>query len=374
MKIWLYYAKSGGGHKAPAEALAKDLKKLYPETETKLVDLAEKASVFFRASIENGYTLLSHHLEWLYAFIFQINNFGAVIKIENLLADFFVKPAIKAQLVVDAPDVVVSTHFLVSPVLCALKELKKNIPVFVLVTDPHSASPVWFNQKNVNYIVYSEEIKKIAVKRGVAEERVAVFNQIANHSTPVLNSEQKNSIKKELDIDVGKKFILMIGGAEGFPNGEKIYEALLKSKPDAEVVAILGNNKKQENNFSELSKKYSFGKVLGWVEEPMAILGTADLLITKAGAGVVWESLLLKKPLLIAHYIYGQERGNMEYVVANSFGWYQKNPEKIAKKVKEVIKDQEIEDAVKKIESFKFVPGNNDVANYIYRIATERGS
>jgi processive 1,2-diacylglycerol beta-glucosyltransferase/1,2-diacylglycerol 3-beta-galactosyltransferase len=373
MKIWLYYAKSGGGHKAPAEALARDLKKNFPEIETKFIDLAEEASIFFRGAIESGYVLLSHHLPWLYAFIYSINNSNFVIKVECFLADIFVKPSIKARLVVDSPDAVVATHFLISPLKAALRDLKKQIPIFVLVTDPYSVSPIWFVNKELNYIVYSDVAKQIAIKCGVPSGNIHVFRQIINHDLPVLSNEQIKGVKLKYGIDPLKKMVLIIGGANGLPKGEKIFDAVLKEKINCETVAVLGTNKKQEKNFLNISKiNGNSGKVLGWVDNLIDLIAVSDLVITKAGAGVVWESLLLKKPLLIVHHIFGQEKGNMEYVVKNGFGWYLKKPPEIVKKIHEVVEGNLGEEAAKKIESFGLAVGNNDVANYIYRTLTEQ--
>lgn len=372
MKIWLYYAKSGGGHKAPAEALARDLKKLYPEVDTKLVDLAEKASVFFRGAIESGYVLLSHHIPWLYAFIYSINNSQFVIKIECKLADWFVKPSMKAQMVVDSPDAIIATHFLVSPLLKAMKELRKQIPIFIVVTDPYSVSPIWFVHKDLHYIVYSDVAKEIGINCGVPKENISVFKQIVNHDIPKLNEEQKIEVKKRLGIDPLKKVVLMMGGANGLPDGEQFFDKILKAKIGGEVVAVLGTNKKQEQIFKKISEKNgNSGKVLGWVGDLTGLMAISDLVISKAGAGVVWESLLLKKPLLIVHYIFGQEKGTMEYVVNNGLGWYQTKPDAAVEKIREVIDGELGKKTCERIESFKLTSGNYDIVNHIFRTLTE---
>jgi hypothetical protein len=69
----------------------------------------------------------------------------------------------------------------VSPLCKALKELKWNIPIYILVTDPYSVSPVWFYNRDLFYIVYSEEAKKLAIGFGVPKEKVFVFKQIVNY-------------------------------------------------------------------------------------------------------------------------------------------------------------------------------------------------
>ncbi|MFA6105547.1 MAG: glycosyltransferase [Patescibacteria group bacterium] len=373
MKIWLYYAKSGGGHKAPAEALASDLKRLYPGTETKLIDMADQASVFFRLIIENGYVLLVQNLTWIYAVIYTINNSRLVVKLENFLTNLFLKSLIKARLVVDKPSGVVSTHFLVSPISSALKDLKMDIPIYIIVTDPFSVSPIWFYNKNLHYIVYSDAAKQIALANGVSPEKVVVFHQIVNHPTKILLAEEVAKVKNKYQINERKKIILMIGGANGLPKGEKIFELILKNKINAEVVAVCGTNKRQAKNFHSIKQKYnSEAKIMGWVDNLSELMGAADLVITKAGAGVIYESLLLQKPLLITHFIFGQEKGTMEFVVKNGLGWYFTDSELIIKKVKDVIDGEDGKKILMANEKIKFRSGNEEIVNYLYRSISEQ--
>lgn len=372
MKIWLYYAKSGGGHKAPAEALSLGLKKLYPGTETKLIDMAEQASVFFKATIEDGYVLLSHHLPWIYAIIYTINNSKLVISFENFLANIFIKSSIKSQLVRDKPDGIVATHFLVSPLCKALDELKLNIPIFILVTDPFSVSPVWFYNKKLSYIVFSETAKEIALKNGIPPGKVVVFKQIVNHPIENIDANKIAEIKNKYGISENKKTIVIIGGANGLPRGERIFDLLLKININAEILAICGDNLVQKENFEKIAKKYlNRAKILGWVDDLPQLIAAADLVISKAGAGVVWETILLKKPLLISHFIFGQEKGTMEFVVKNGLGWYETSPGKISRMVKNFIGGQTKLNIAEAVDRLKLRAGNEDIVNFIYRSITE---
>ena len=83
MKLWFYYVKAGGGHKAPAEALAAEFRRVYPETKIELVDLAEKAELFFKCAIEDGYIMLIHRLPWLYALFYRLNSWRKVVVADN---------------------------------------------------------------------------------------------------------------------------------------------------------------------------------------------------------------------------------------------------------------------------------------------------
>ncbi len=373
MKIWFYYAKSGGGHKAPAEALASEFRKLYPEEKIKLVDLADRAELFFRYAIEGGYVFIVHQIPWFYSLIYIINNWRPVVRIENKIIDYFVKPSIKAKLVLDRPDGIVATHFFVSPLISAMRELNISIPITMIVTEPFSVSPTWFHFPKINYVVFSDEAKAIALREGVPADNVEIFQPIVNHMALTLDENETALIKEKYGLTPGKKIILIIGGANGLPQGEKIFLALLKEQIDAEFVVVCGDNKRCEGRMRTLSDRYpKRAVILGFVKNIAELIAIANLVIGKAGAGVVFETLLNQKPLLITHYIYGQEKGTMEFVVKKNLGWYEPRPSRIAQKVRECLSQEELDRVMKAHQMLGLTAGNHEVANYLFRTFTKR--
>lgn len=369
MNVWLYYAKTGGGHKAPAEALASEFRKSYPEERVTLVDLAEKAEIFFRYLLEDGYIILIDRLPLLYALLYTVNSWRPMVMIENKIIDYFVTPSIKAKLVSDRPDGIIATHFFISPLLKALKQLKISVPITVIVTEPFSAPSPWFFFPKINYIVFSEEAKAVALKEGVSESNVAIFKPIINHAVASLNEKSAALIKKQYGLTSGKKIILVIGGAYGLPRGVRFMSALLKESIEADLVVVCGNNKNFEKQMRTLSGQYPNRMVvLGFVKEIAELISVTDLVISKAGAGVVFETLLNRKPLLITHYIYGQERGTMEFVVKNNFGWYEPRPSYIAQKVRDCLRQDELDRIALAHRLMRLDAGNGEITDYLRQI------
>lgn len=370
MKLWFYYAKAGGGHYAPAKALAEEFKSRKLEnTEVKLVDMAERASIFFRVCLENGYVYLTQKAPFLYKILYEISRIKVLVAVEFWLANLFVKPSIKARLIADQPSAIIATFFLVSPLRRAMQELKINIPIIVLVTEPYSAPPIWFYYKDLNYIVSSETARRAALNEGVPAENIHRYQQVVNHDIASLDMDKLLGIKAQYNLDPAKKNVLLIGGANGLPGGVKIFLQLLKSDLDVNYIVICGNNEKTKKEMEDLSKKINKKSVvLGFVENISELIAISDLVITKAGAGVIWETLLNKKPVLITHYIYGQERGTMEFVTQNGLGWYESNPKQVVKKIKFILNDVDLRSHLdQKYEEMALKPGNKEVIEYIER-------
>lgn len=367
MKIWFFYAEAGGGHKAPAKALAEEIQKTNAKIQIEFVNLTEKVNIFFKKVLEEGYSFLIHQTPGMYALLYELSKRRFIIWLEYRLGEIARRRSIRQQIIDRDPSVIISTYYLISPIKSVLEELKKATPVYVLVTDPFSAPPIWFYYKDVKYIVSSERVRQIALENGVSQNNVKVFPQILNHSTVVHNSDSAKRIKEAYGLLPSKKTIVIVGGGIGFPGGKIVIKELINSDIDAEFVIICGKNEKYQRDVEKMvrgAKKKIL--VFGFVNNITEIISLADLVITKAGAGVVWETLLSKKPVLITRYIYGQEKGNMQFVVENGVGWYEPKIKRAIRIVQNYLNSEEEEKRIRNnFEKLNLQSGNKQIAEYI---------
>jgi len=367
MKVWLCYMNAGGGHKAPAQALARAMKELEGNNiETELFNLADGASFFLRYLVEDGYVWLIEKAPFLYALVYEISLFKLLIALEHKLGVLFLKKKIKNKIAQEKPDLIVATFFLVSAIKEALGELGLKTPFYVVVTEPYSVPPVWFYEKHIPYVVFSERAKRISELCGAAN--VQQFPPIVNNPlSHILSVAEKKMWREKLGLDPVKKIILLIGGGAGLPRGEKIMEKFLRSSLDVQYVVVCGNNADFKNNITKISAKYSKNiKVFGFVDFVPELIALSDLVVTKAGGGVIAEAMAESKPILITHYIYGQEKGTMEHVVAHAVGWYEPEPTEAVRRVTQffgnAIEQKRIEEKYKKL---SLQSGNYPTAKFL---------
>jgi processive 1,2-diacylglycerol beta-glucosyltransferase/1,2-diacylglycerol 3-beta-galactosyltransferase len=69
-----------------------------------------------------------------------------------------------------------------------------------------------------------------------------------------LSNDEIISVKKKFEYDPAKKILLILGGGDGIPKGEKILEELLKSKPDYEIGIVCGKNEILQKGAENRSK------------------------------------------------------------------------------------------------------------------------
>ena len=161
MKIWFCYVNSGGGHRAPAKALANEIQRKFgASVQTELIDMAEGVSPFFSFWLEKAYLWLIQHADWLWGIVYELSRLPLLIAIDHRLSVFFVKQKFKKKIVTEKPDHIVFTYFFAEPAVQALRELQLRIPVTVVVTEPYSTPPIWFYNKSIQYVVFSEEAQR----------------------------------------------------------------------------------------------------------------------------------------------------------------------------------------------------------------------
>jgi 1,2-diacylglycerol 3-beta-galactosyltransferase len=329
-KYLFLYLKTGGGHLAPAKAVADKIKTSpKAKVEIKLVDGLCESGTIIRKIIEDGYKTAVNRATWTFEFLYLIHKVTIISRFTATLVGYFIKPYLEKYILDSKPEKIVLFHFfLIKPVFEILRTYNLEIPVITVVTDPFTAHPIWFLQKEQNYIVFSEFLKEKCIAKGIDENKLKVFPFVLDSKFSRRLSERRNSnIRKELGFSTDSKIILIMGGGEGMPGGKKILKKIIKRNMDAEIAIVCGNNKKLYKSAEKIRDKYSFGnlKIYGFIDFVHSLISISDIVVTKCGASTSMEILLMGKVPVINNYIWEQEKGNMEFVCNSRMGILEKN-------------------------------------------------
>lgn len=370
-KYHLLYLNTGGGHLAPAKSIANCLEKLATHSiEPILIDGFEKANKIIQYVVEDGYRQLQSGGKWFYQFLYALYHFPFVTWLNDLVLASSITPHLERRILEDKPEKIIIFHFfLIRPVYRIIKKHNLEIPVFTIVTDPFTAHPFWFVNKKQHFIIFSERLRKHAIAANLPENNLHVFPFILDEkfSSP-LPTESIPTLKREYGFDQTKKMVLIFGGGDGIPNGKRILELLLKSNINLNIGIVAGKDEDLFNKAEELKIKYDAKnvKVFGYVDFIYELLNISDFVITKAGASATMEILHLKKVPIIIDYIWGQEKGNMEYIRDNNMGIFEKNITKIPAIIKNLLDNEENHRYyIRNIEKENLKIGTEDVTKFI---------
>jgi processive 1,2-diacylglycerol beta-glucosyltransferase/1,2-diacylglycerol 3-beta-galactosyltransferase len=370
-KYLFLYLKTGGGHLAPARSLADYLKHNYNESvETILVDGFSKTNGLVRYIIEDGYRISQTKAPWIYETLYALYKIPFVSELNNYLLSLFIYPYLKETINKEKPEKILIFHFfLIRPVYRLIKKEKLKCSAYTIVTDPFTAHPIWFLNKNQNFILFSEKLRKRCIDNGIPAKNINVLPFIiAEKFSGKRDGVNMPEIKKKLGFSTDSKVILLLGGGEGIPKGEMIVRQLISNINNIEIAVVCGRNKNLFNNLSHYVDQGGIAniKLFGYIDFVEELINASDVVITKCGASTFMEILFCKKIPIVISYIWEQEKGNVEFLTENNLGVYEKRIEKLPEIIKGIFSDEEKYSGIKRnISERNFENGVEKVAEFI---------
>jgi processive 1,2-diacylglycerol beta-glucosyltransferase/1,2-diacylglycerol 3-beta-galactosyltransferase len=182
------------------------------------------------------------------------------------------------------------------------------------------------------------------MKKNIPEENLHVFPFLLDpkFASPI-PAEDIPAYKQKYGFDASKKMVLIFGGGDGIPNGKKILELLVNSLADINIGIVCGKDIDLFKDSEKLKQNYKAGnvQVFGYVDFIYDLLNISDFIITKAGASAMMEILHLQKVPIVIDYIWGQEKGNMEFIRDNNMGIFERNINKLPSILTELINNKD---------------------------------
>jgi UDP-N-acetylglucosamine:LPS N-acetylglucosamine transferase len=383
-RILFLYLSTGGGHISAARALAQEIEYRYSpdEVEIHLFDgIPQGGSEVQRTLVEKGYRFSTLTMPFLWSIISQISNIPFVMNANTKSMSFFSVPFIRKYIREHRITRVVNLHFLLSrPLFRALRQTRRlDMPVVTVVTDPFTSHPMWYYRQFAPLIVFSERAAKDAKKylRWLGLPPMLLPRpRTINVLPPILGSKfnrpmaqaERNELRDSYGFSREKRLILMAGGGEGLPKGEKCLEAIARAGLDAQIAFVCGRNISQYERISEIAARYPSISitVYGFVSFMYELMNMADVIVTKAGPATIFEALILQKPLILTQRLYGQEQGNVDFVVNNRLGWFISKPRAMMEKIEEILEKPEVFDrTIANIKKAGISNGTEKIVDYI---------
>ena len=372
-KIAFLYLNTGGGHVAPARALARELEQNYADgCEVSLVNGFTDDMKISRFFFETGYRLTSNYFEPGYVLFYRATEIPLCIMIGNSIMPVSGLAHLRRVFRENGITKVVCLHeVLIGVARRAIDQIDPSIPLITLVTDPYTAHAIWFHQKNMELVVFSEKLRREAIQKyGFSPDRVYAFSFILSKTyehpyTPARISEARRTH----GIPDGKKVILIAGGGEGLKGAEHIVAEFLRRKRQETLVVVCGKNRLLKFLVNSLVQRSGASNVMvyGFVTFMPDLLNIADCVITKGGASTVMEVLSVGKPVIFSTFIRGQELGNVLFAVHGGAGWYIRKPAAILDKAQQVCENPALAERIgANIAKLGIRNGTSDLARFIY--------
>lgn len=267
----------------------------------------------------------------------------------------------------EKPDLVFSKGgFVTVPVVYAAHS--KNVPIIIHESDmtPGLANKLCLKKADRVCVSFESTIKNIPGKECVLTG-LPVRNELFNGN--------KDRALNFLGFDYTKPILLVIGGSLGAQAiNIAVDESIDKLLEIFNVIHIRGKGKLNE----ELNSKYGYKQFEYVAEELSDLMTAADIVLSRAGANVIFELLALQKPMLLVPLPLESSRGdqilNADYFENNNFARILEQSsitgEKLVSALSLLLKES---DSIKQsMKNSTIKNGTNNVISVIYSVLEEK--
>ena len=171
------------------------------------------------------------------------------------------------------------------------------------------------------------------VSAGIEEEKLCPFGIPISHK--FLKIVSKEDARKELELPMDSKIVLIGGGSMGCGPIASLTSLTAEKLPDALVIVACGKNEKLIEQITKLS--YNNVLPLPYTKRMDLYMSAADLYLTKAGGLSTTEAIYKAVPLLYIDAVPGCETRNIDFMSKNKFAEVAFTPEEASSLAAKII-------------------------------------
>lgn len=324
---------TGHGHKSITEALTEQFSR-HSEVKLNIID-GYDLSGSIGLKIGKLYGTITRASKDIWKLIWDISikhPYVIIDLIENSIQESFVKVLNTIE-----PDIIITTHpNYFSSILNILEHNNRSIPLYAIVADPVSITPLWSDARAHFTICPTEEAKAACMRFGVPESKIKVFGfPVRERFVKIIDSPDVLPLDQEKPLRC-----LIMSGGEGSGNMSRIAKNILNNF-NSSVKIICGRNKtlKKRMELTMLDKYKGRIEIFGFVTDIENIMAESDILFTRASPNAMMEAVMCNLPLVITGALPGQEEGNPAYIEKYNLGVVCTEPRRIKETVQNLLKN-----------------------------------
>lgn len=330
MKIRIFHATAGQGHKKVAEVIAQTFhKRGHDHSSVEVSDVLDLTPGIVGALYPATYFYAVKYIPriwgWFYEMLDRLPVYRLAYPIRRLHNALMGKSLLK-KIQTEAPDVIVNCHFFSAELFA---HAKRNgliqSKLITVITDfyPHS---FWVNEGTDFYWVMGEEGKRDLMRRGIHE------TQILTGGIPAAEVFKPTGKKAEILASYGfspdRLTLLFTSGSFGLGHQEAILRELTPFKDKIQCFVVCGNNTQLERRLTAETWPFPV-KVFGFIDFMAELMEASDLLLAKSGGSTTTESLTKGLPMIILDPIPGQETRNAQLLLSKNASFSLAHPHQI---------------------------------------------
>ena len=317
MKILIFTASTGGGHKRAAAALEAKIKSLSPETEVSVVDAMKAIGKVYDKTVCGGYHFMATKIPKVYGKCYKITDrknlmYKAVMRSNTMMSNKLLETINE-----HSPDIVIICHPFVTTMISKLRRQGKiDVKAISIITD-YDAHRTYIVPKIEAYVLAEPQMAKKLIDEYDVDESI-----IYPLGIPIFDSFTEPFDKEEIcrreGLDPNIPTVLLMAGSFGVTSVLEFYKRLAQKDKNMQFIVITGRNIKLFGHLEKLIDEMGMQdntKLLYFVKNVQDYMHISDLIVTKPGGLTVTESLACTLPMAIYSAFPGQERDNADFLI-----------------------------------------------------------
>ena len=335
-RILILTVHHGSSHVRVARALEQALLQLRPNLNVEVVDALAQCAKWFQAYY-NSFEFPLKYWPGLWEYIENHQHQGASTSPHWLYR--WGARGLFRFMEAFAPDVVIATEVGLGE-FAILHKRQSKAPYFLVATCTLDFDRPWAQPEVDLFITSPGEIAAQAKNAGVPPEKILECGMVVD---PAFSScPDKATARARLGLERDLPVLLVNFGGTGSRKPRQVLSELHKIQRPVQLVFISRGDDDLRKELLRLSQGMPHTRVLTWVDNMQEWMAAADLLISRAGVGIVAEALISRLPMLVFDAPPGNERRISELIEKKwQTGFWVKRPADLAARINHLLREKE---------------------------------
>jgi len=323
--ILIISASAGAGHTMAAKAVEQALagkNKGRPQFQATHIDLLKFSTLLYKAVYHDLYLYMAQNQPLMWGYIFTTsdnlkrqNRPDFLLRLLDTLNTRKFTSFIREQ----EWDLIISTHFLASQLVCDLKRKGKIEAPLLTVTTDYGLHSYWILQDCEHYSVADQGSRQHLMASGIPQERIHVLGIPVNPE--FYRKKPLASLKERLVLAPRLPAVLMLSGGFGVGPIEKMVASLASVRSNFQLMVVAGRNRALLTRLRQMRDQLPFKMIpVGYTEQMDEYMRASDIVVSKPGGLTTAEAMAVGLPMLIVNPIPGQEDMNSDMLLEHGAG------------------------------------------------------
>ncbi len=352
-KVLILSCGTGGGHNTAAKAIQEEL--LARGIETDFKEYLEIINSKLKDRVNNLYIKSTKKNGKIFKRVYHLGKIYEKTKLKSPVYFFnsLNRKKLYTYIKENHYSFIITTHLFAAQALTAIK--KEHHIRFLQVATDYVSIPFWEETNPDYFIIPSKELEEDFLEKGIKKQKLLPLGIPVRRQFK--EEYSKKEIKKQLNLDSNKKYILILNGSMGFGNVKEITKKLLETIKDYTFIVSCGNNHKLIEILNNEYKNNNNMIILPYTNELGKYIAISEIILTKPGGLTTTEIATMRKPLIHIMPIPGCENNNADFFAERQMSIKCENIEQVINNTKKLIENEALQKKIIENQK-KYITGN----------------